>query len=115
MIEKESNKMIGQIWIEPLKWDLMIFEIGYFLEKASTRKGYATEAVKRSVAFLFEVLKASKVEIHYDSNNIRSGFVAERAGFIKEAHIKNRSKLRDGSIVDRIYYGLLSPSVQNKG
>ena len=56
MISKDDNKFMGQIWIEPSKWEYLIFEIGYFVEKKSEGKGFVTEAVKSSVEFMFKDL-----------------------------------------------------------
>lgn len=108
-----DDRMIGQIWIEPLDWKLGIFEIGYFVEKASSGKGYVTEAVKRASRFLFDDLNASKLEIHYDANNEKSGNVAIRAGFVKEGQSRKRTKLADGTMVDRMYYGLLKEEFEH--
>lgn len=105
---KGEKPMIGQIWIEPIDWDLRIFEIGYFVVKEHEGKGYITEAVKRCCEFIFDELGGSKVEIHYDAYNVRSGNVAKRAGFSKEGQLRKRTKRPNGSIVDRIYYGLLT-------
>ena len=104
---RTSNEMMGQIWIEPLNWDLMIFEIGYFIARSFEGNGFVTEAVKRCITFLFDDVKAKKIEIHYNANNIKSGKVAESAGFTKEGQIRRSAKLKDGSVVDRVYYGLL--------
>lgn len=105
--EKNSKEIIGQIWIEPIKWDLPLLEIGYFIDKENEGKGMVTEAVKACLDFLFDDVKAIKVEIHCKASNVKSYRVAERCGFKKEAHLRNREKNKDGVIGDRLYYGLL--------
>ena len=50
---KKDDLFVGEIWIEPMKWDVPSFEIGWFLDGGFQGKGLATEATKRSLAFLF--------------------------------------------------------------
>ncbi len=104
---KDNTEIIGQIWIEPIKWDFPLLEIGYFIDKNYEGKGMVTEAVKACLAFLFEEVNAIKVEIHTKATNERSYRVAERCGFKKEAHLRNRVKTNEGVIGDIVYYGLL--------
>mgnify|MGYP001766899114 CR=1 FL=1 len=106
VVEKSTGRMIGQLWIEP-RWDRMIFEIGYFVEEKSQGKGYVTEAVKRAAEFLFRELGANRLEIHTKATNHKSIGVAERCGFTKEAHLRERGRTNDGEVVDMQIFGLL--------
>lgn len=106
IVEKSTGKMIGQLWIEP-KWDRQIFEIGYFVVENKQGKGYISEAVRRMVAFLFDELGATRLEIHTKANNTRSIRVAERCGFTKEAHLRQRTRTNEGFVVDVVIFGLL--------
>ncbi len=45
---KEENLYVGQIWIEPKKWEVPSFEIGYYLDSGHQGKGLATEAARRA-------------------------------------------------------------------
>jgi RimJ/RimL family protein N-acetyltransferase len=106
VVEKSTGRIIGQLWIEP-KWDRMIFEIGYFIEEKSQGNGYITEAVKRMIEFFFTELGANRLEIHTKATNARSIAIAERCGFTKEAHLRERGMTNEGEIVDMLIYGLL--------
>ena len=106
IVEKTTGRMIGQLWIEP-KWDRMIFEIGYFVEEKSQGNGYVTEAVKKTMGFLFTELDANKLEIHTKATNTRSAAVAKRCGFTKEAQLRERGRTNEGKVVDLEIYGLL--------
>jgi RimJ/RimL family protein N-acetyltransferase len=46
---KSEDKYVGQIWIEPKKWEVPSFEIGWFLGQGYQGRGIATEAVRRSL------------------------------------------------------------------
>lgn len=107
ILNKKNESLIGQIWIEPIKWENRIFEIGYFISKNYEGKGMVTEAVQHSMKFIFDHLKASKVEIHTKLTNERSKSIPIRLNFTKEAQIRNRSMFNNGDMTDLLYYGLL--------
>ncbi|MHA2253478.1 MAG: GNAT family N-acetyltransferase [Candidatus Kariarchaeaceae archaeon] len=106
--EKESKRIIGQIWIEPIKWEFPLLQIGYYIDKGEEGKGLVTESVKACLSFLFNHVKARKVEIHCKATNKKSYRVAERCGFKKEAHLRDRVMTNEGIIGDLLYYGLLN-------
>ncbi|MHA1126430.1 MAG: GNAT family N-acetyltransferase, partial [Candidatus Heimdallarchaeota archaeon] len=103
---KETNTYIGNIWIQPDKWENPSFNLGYFLDKGYTGKGLATEAAKRAVKFIFEDLQATKVRLFTRDTNERSYKLAERLGFVKEGH--DRENIRhEGKMIGLLHYGLL--------
>ena len=103
---KETGECIGQIWIEPNKWEVPSFELGYFTDAGHQRKGYALEASIHSLKFLFENLHAHKVIIITQDTNEKSWKLAERLGFKKEAHFRE-SHFKDGKRWGMLYYGML--------
>ena len=103
---KETGECIGQIWIEPNKWEVPSFELGYFTDAGFQRRGFALEASIRSLKFLFEDLKAHKVIIITHDTNEKSWRLAERLGFQREAHFRE-SHIEDGKRWGILYYGML--------
>jgi len=103
---KETGECIGQIWIEPNKWEVPSFELGYFTDAGYQRNGYALEASIRSLKFLFEDLNAHKVIIITHDTNEKSWKLAERLGFQKEAHFRD-SHIENGKRWGLLYYGML--------
>ena len=103
---KETSEFIGNIWIEPKKWEVPSFEIGYYLDQGYIGKGLATEAVKRSIDFIFEELNAYKVILITRDSNERSYKLAERLNFVKEGHFRESNKEGDRRF-GLLYYGLL--------
>jgi RimJ/RimL family protein N-acetyltransferase len=103
---KETDECIGQIWIEPNKWDVPSFELGYFIDSGYQRKGYAHEASIRSLKFLFDDLNAHKIIIITQDTNERSWKLAEKLGFKKEAHFRE-SHIKDEKRWGMLYYGML--------
>ena len=86
--EKTTITYIGEIWIEPNKWEVPSFELGWFLDQGYLGKGLATEATRRSLEFLFHDLNAHKVIVITRDTNLKSISLAERLGFIKEGHFR---------------------------
>ena len=54
---KDESKCVGQIWIEPDKWDVPSFEIGWFVDRGYEGLGIAAESTRRCLEFLFDNLK----------------------------------------------------------
>lgn len=88
---KSSKTYIGQIWIEPKKWEVPSFELGWFLERTHQGKGIATEAAKGSIEFIFDHLNAHKIIVFTRDDNVPSYKLAERCGFSKEGYFKDHS------------------------
>lgn len=103
---KETGEMIGDIGMHFHPEEATQAEIGYTISPAHQRKGYATEAVRAIVGYLFEVLGKRRVTASVDPRNTPSAAVLERLGFQKEAHFR-RSLLMDGEWCDDCVYAIL--------
>lgn len=107
MWEKASGVYVGETYLANADWDVPCIELGYFLVKASTGKGYASEAARAVIQFAFEHLKVTRIELQVAAGNTASARVAERCGFKLEGRLRQRQHRKDGSVVDRLWYGLL--------
>ena len=103
---KTSDTYIGQIWIEPKKWEVPSFELGWYLDRTYQGQGIATEAAKRSIDFLFADFQAHKIIVLTRDDNVRSYKLAERCGFTKEGHFRDHG-VKDGKKFGLYCYGLL--------
>ena len=103
---RSENKYVGEIWIEPKKWEVPSFEIGWFLDQGYQRRGIATEAARRSLEFIFNNLNAHKVIVITRDTNPRSHKLAERLGFRREGHHRE-SRIENGKRYGLLYYGML--------
>ena len=65
-----------------------IGELAYQLAKEHWNRGIMTEAVNALVAFGFEQLHLNRIEIQSHPGNYGSGGVASKAGFQKEANLR---------------------------
>lgn len=106
IIEKQSNRIIGDFGVHFLGEENLQSEIGCTLNKDYHGKGYATEAAKSIINFLFTNLNKHRITASIDPENKNSIQLVERLGFRKEAHFI-QSLLLDGKWVDDIVYAVL--------
>ena len=105
--EIESGRYLGGTGLHPRNWGIGYFEIGYWLRRSAAGHGYMQEAVRLIVDYAFEHLGAQRVEIRCDARNRRSAAVAERLGFVREAHLRHRERAPDGSLRDTLVFALI--------
>ena len=60
--------------------------LGYFVDEAVNGRGYATEAVRRTVRFAFDELRLHRVQAAVVPRNAGSVRVLEKAGFREEGY-----------------------------
>lgn len=97
-----NKKYLGNIAIFDIDEDNKSAEIGYWLDKKSTRKGYMTEAVKILEDEFFKNFKLNRIQIRCDKENKASVGVAKKCGYKFEGTSrkvnfnKNLNEFRDG-------------------
>ena len=106
LIEKKSQKIIGDLGVH--FWDKQNkqVEIGCTLNKKFHSIGYASEAVRRIIDFLFIELKKHRITVSIDPSNENSIRLVERIGFRKEAHFVE-SLFVNGTWTDDLIYALI--------
>jgi RimJ/RimL family protein N-acetyltransferase len=95
---KGTGKLVGSSGLHRINWTVPAFEIGYWLRTSYCGRGLMTEAVQGITKFARDVLAARRVEIRMADANSRSWHVAERAGFVLEATLRQDRRLADGSL-----------------
>jgi RimJ/RimL family protein N-acetyltransferase len=83
------------------------YEFGITLAPAYQGKGYAREAVRALLDFLFRTLGAHRVHASIDPRNIASAALLRSLGMRQEAHFRESLKLR-GEWVDDVIFALLA-------
>ena len=106
--KQETQRYIGDIWVESRDWSVPRCDIGYLIVKDQLRKGFATEATRAGLRFIFNDLKANKVGLTCNADNVGSCRVAERCGFVREGRLRADVKRGDDTLVDKLYYDLLN-------
>lgn len=106
IIKKENNELIGDIGIHFFDPDKYQVEIGFTLDEAQQGNGYATEALRATINYLFYELNKRRIIASIDPRNTNSIKLVSRLGFRKEAHFR-KSILINGEWVDDLIYALL--------
>jgi RimJ/RimL family protein N-acetyltransferase len=105
--EKTSGRYVGETYLANPDWHVPSIELGYFLVQAATGRGYASEAARALLRGAFDHLNMGRVDLQCRADNTASQRVAERLGFRREGCQRLRHRKKDGSLVDRLWYGLL--------
>ncbi|OBX20941.1 RimJ/RimL family protein N-acetyltransferase [Gelidibacter algens] len=106
IIEKSSKEIVGDIGIHFIGNDGFQCELGCTLSNKHQGKGFATDAMRITIDYLFNTLNKHRIIGSVDPNNLASIHLLQRLNFRKEAHFKE-SLLIDGHWVDDIVYGIL--------
>lgn len=109
--KRETDKIIGDIGLHFLEKNLMEAEIGYTISPDFQGKGYATEAVREILNYLFGKLCKHRVFASVDPENKPSIALLERIGMRKEAHFRKNLFIY-GEWVDDCIYAILDEEWQ---
>lgn len=90
VVLKEDNTPIGSISAVNVDEKNNTIEIGYCYGRKWWGNGYATEAFKRVISFLFEEVEAETIYARYLLENPASGKVMEKSGLAYEGTLRNR-------------------------
>ena len=107
--EHATGAYVGETYLANADWAVPAIELGYFVVASQTGRGYAVEAGRAVVRFAFERLGVGRLDLQCASDNRASARVAERIGFRLDGCQRLRHRKRDGTLVDRLWYGLLRP------
>ena len=112
IIEKSSNLVIGRCALPPnqINWKVPQFEIAYFVRRSMRGKGYASEAAHALTLMAFEILKAKKVEIYADADNLPSSGVAKNLNFKLEYKQRGGWPRPDGQLAHLETYSMFTPN-----
>lgn len=99
-----EGKIIGNLTVYRLYEDTCTLEIGYCFGKDFWNKGFATEAVKAVLTFLYNEVNAEKIVISFASANPASGRVAEKCGMTYVKTDPAAFTTTSGEVVDVVEY-----------
>ena len=105
--EKTSGEFVGEVYLANPDWKVPCIEVGYFTVQKHGGKGYASEACRAACSIAFEKLGVRRVELQCASDNEKSARVALHCGFMLEGRLRDRNHKKDGTVVDRLWFGLL--------
>ena len=105
-LKEEPGKMIGTIGFWRLMKQHYRAEVGYMLHPAHWNKGIITEAIIQIIRYGFDVMKLHSIEGRINPENIASGVLLEKAGFVREAYFRE-DFCYEGVFTDTAVYSLL--------
>jgi RimJ/RimL family protein N-acetyltransferase len=101
-----SDQLIGDCGVHTLADDPRQAEIGYTLASGAQGHGYATEAVRRLLAYLFGERHLHRVTAGCDDRNVRSAALLDRVGMRREGHLI-RSNWAKGEWTNELIFAIL--------
>ena len=105
--EKTENRLIGSCGLHVSNPADREGWIGYCFNKRFWGRGYATEAAKALVALGFRELSLHRVFATCDPTNTASARVLEKAGMIREGHLREH-KWSKGRWRDSFLYAIVN-------
>lgn len=102
----DTGELIGDIGVHFSAENSFQAELGITLGEEHQGKGYATEALREIITYLFNRLGKRRITASIDPRNSPSVALFERLGFRQEAHFRE-SLLINGEWVDDLVYAML--------
>lgn len=82
--DKVTGMYVGESYLANPDWDVPRIEVGYFLVREFTGKGYATESANAAIRYAFEQMQVLRIDLRCAADNTASMQVAKRCGFTQE-------------------------------
>ncbi|MGE0174452.1 MAG: GNAT family N-acetyltransferase [Oligoflexales bacterium] len=106
---KTSDEIIGCVsYTNVVRGPFQACNLGYLVSRVHEGKGYTTEAVRRTITFMFEEKNFHRISAGYMPDNFASGRVLEKLGFQKEG-VAKEYLLLNGRWTDHILASLVNP------
>ncbi len=94
VICKDDGHMVGTCGFTSFNCPSDSAEIGYVLNPTYQGQGFATEAVRRVLAFGFEELNLHRIEAHFIEGNTASRRLMERVGMTLEGYARESMRIK---------------------
>lgn len=106
VVDASSGRLLGSISLLRFSWGHARGEVGYWLASWARGQGHATRAVRLICAWGFSALRLERIDLMAATGNPASQSVAERAGFTREAVLRDYMR---GAFErqDMVMFGLL--------
>lgn len=108
IVEKSTDQVVGRCAFPSFQanWIIPQFGVSYFIRRSQRMKGYGTEATHAMTLLAFRVLKARKVEIYCDAENVASCRIPEKLNFQLEYTQRGGWPRSDGQLAELKTYAL---------
>ena len=110
---KDTGGLIGSIGANII-WEIARnASVGYYLGERFWGYGYATEALRAVVDYLFYDVHVNRIEACHSINNPPSGRVMQKAGMLKEGRLRQEYITGGGEYQDCDLYGLVKEDFES--
>jgi RimJ/RimL family protein N-acetyltransferase len=106
VVLRSSGQLIGDCAAMPHADDPRQCDIGFTLSSEHQGHGYASEAVRLLLTYLFTARDKHRITAYCDPRNAPSAALLERLGMRREGHLRE-STWAKGEWTDDLVYGLL--------
>lgn len=106
IVPKDLNEPIGSISVVGMDEKTETMEIGYCIGRKWWHQGITAEALKAVVDFLFDQVKANRIQARHDVNNPNSGLVMKKCGMQYEGTMRGAA-INNQGLCDVSYYAVL--------
>jgi RimJ/RimL family protein N-acetyltransferase len=107
VIERQRDgKVIGTVLVFKFDEPSARVEVGYVVDRACWRQGYAQEALQAVCRYAFEEIGIRRIEAEARPDNVASNALLLSLGFTHEGRLRQRWVAKD-EIYDTNIYGLL--------
>lgn len=107
VLKNGEDSPIGTISVVGLNEELDILHIGYCIGSRWWNQGITSEAFSGIIPFLFEEVKANRIESQHDPHNPNSGKVMVKCGLQYEGTLREADRSNRG-VVDAAVYSILA-------
>ena len=106
--ETATDRPVGSVYIRDIDKTHQKAEYGIFIGEPQARgKGYGTAAAQLMIKYCFEELQLHRLFLRVYAENIQAIRSYEKAGFVKEAHLREDVCI-DGKYHDIVLMGILN-------
>ena len=113
IVEKETDKMIGEVVLYHIDEENKKCELGYILSYNHQKQGFATEAVSKIINFAFDKLNFHKIQSQIVSQNLPSLKLAKKLGMKYEGRSIESYRI-DENYYDKDIFFMLNPMDKEK-
>jgi len=107
VFERVTGQVVGAAGLHRMVWATPKAEVGYWGRTSRTGNGFITEAVSAISDYAFDHLRAARVELITDEENMPSRRLAERCQFKLEGTLRNERRAPDGALRNTCIYARL--------
>ena len=114
IVKKDTNECIGQISVQEKGEIKSVRDIGWFIAPNEQRKGYAFEAAKKVLDYMFNEVEIDAIETGAAIDNYASWRLMQKLGFSKRGDVTHIEHYTFGGDKECYSYGVTSYEYKTK-